>query len=237
MRGKTISQWLSFLAKLGLISAVAVFLSIVLFTLANYSESSEKLIFYIKINDSVKTKAELTRLHYFYDLSKKWKIQWLADRYLFKDAPFYETADSYLIRNWGKVVHDLKNEQDDPRAYPYGNAKFRQAQAKYQEGETKEALNTVLNEVASDFEKSLINCLSVSVSYAQCFDRVWNYDLVTNSKDAEEALKNKGTQPKYILGPIQDKDAPPLLPSDKDKKKGDREGEGEGGQGWPRKRP
>ncbi|MDP3697894.1 MAG: hypothetical protein Q8R55_07905 [Candidatus Taylorbacteria bacterium] len=241
MRGKTLGQWLVLLTTLVLIAVIGTVSSIALFTLANYSDTVERLVSNIKINEPVETKKELIRLHYFYGLSKKWKVQWLADKYLFRDAPFYEVADTYLIRDWDKVMNDLKNKQDDPRAYPYGNAKFRYAQFKlYQAGKTKEGLSLVLTEVATDFEKALENCLDSDASYNQCFDRVWNYDLATNKKDAEEALKNpqQGPNPKFILGPIKDKNAPPMpVPNDKGKKGDGKEGEEEGGQGSPRKRP
>ncbi len=239
MKGKTIGQWFFLLAALILIILVGMASSFTLFTLANYSDTLERLVSNIKIGDTVETKKDLIRLHYFYDLSKKWKVQWWADKYLFIDSPFYEPADNYLIRDWQKVIDELKDKQDDLRAYIYGNAKFRQAQVRYQAGETKEALNLVTTEVASDFEKALRNCLDSTAIYTGCFDRVWNYDLATNKKDAEEALKNpqQGPKPKFILGPIKDKNAPPMpIPNDKDKKGGGREGK-EGGQGSPRKRP
>ena len=239
MRNKTFGQWLGLLFVLGLIIVVAVAGNVLSFTLAEYSDTQERLISSIKTGDTVKTKNELIKLHYFYELSEKWRVRWLADKYLLRDASYYEVADAYLIRDWKKVMDDLKNKRDDPRAYPYGNARFRQIQALFQEKAIKfeEALELVLKEVSTDFERDLKNCLDSGVPYLQCYDRVWNYDLATNKKDAEEALKNPGPMPKYILGPLRQKDAPPLLPQDKNKKDGDREGEGEGGQGGPRKRP
>lgn len=240
MKGITFGRWLVLLIVLSFITVIATVSSIALFTLANYSDTVERLVANIKIGDTVEVKNDLIRLHYFYDLSKKWKVQWWADKYLFKDAPFYELADTYLIRDWEKVMEDLKDKQDDHRSYMYGNAKFRYAQFKlYQAGKTKEALNLVLTEVASDFEKALRNCLEADPN-GRCFDRVWNYDLATNKKDAEEALKNpqQGLKPKFVLGPTKEKNAPPIpIPNDKDKKGDGKEGEGKGGQGSPRKRP
>jgi len=243
MRGKSLGQWFLLFVALVFITALGTVSSFVLFTLANYSDTRERLVSNIRIGDTVETNKELVRLHYFYDLSKKWKVQWLADEYLFTDAFFYGIADSYLIRDWGKIIDDkeLKNRLDDSRSYIYGNAKFRQAQAQYQKGDTKNALNFVLTEVASDFEKALRNCLEASPYDNKCFDRVWNYDLATNKKDAEEALKNpqQGPKPKFVLGPIKDKNAPPMLvPGDKDKKGEGSEGiDGKGGPKSPRKRP
>lgn len=238
MKGKTFGQWLFLMLKLGLISLVAVAVSGLLFTLANYSDTQEKLVHDIRTNEPVQVQKDLIKLHYFYDLSKQWKVQWLADKHLFTDAPFYGPADSYLIRDWQKVMAELKDRQDDHRAYPFGNAKFRQKKAEVQKGAVKfaEGVAFVLKEVSPDFERDLGNCLGVS-SHEQCFDRVFNYDLATNKKAVEEALKSLRPKPKYILGPLQPKEGPPLLP-DSGKKGDGFEGEGEkGSQGSPRKRP
>ncbi len=235
MRKRTFAGWIVFFVKISLISLVATALGFVLFTLANFSDHASKFSFYIKTNDAEMAKRELIGLHYFYDLSRRWKVQWLADKYLFEDAPFYEVADSYLISDWGKVQNDLKEKLDDPRSYPYGNAKFRKEKAQFEKKAIKidEALNFVMKEVAVDYEKALRNCLN-SAGYSQCFDRVWNYDLVTNKKDAEEALKGQKPEPKFILGPPPNGVIPVLpkgpLPDGTEK-------EEKSGPANPRKRP
>ena len=217
MRKRTLASWIALFAKLSSIALVAVTACFVLFTLANFSDNVKRFSFYIKTTDAEMAKKELVGLHYFYDLSRKWKVQWLADKYLFRDAPFYGPADSYLIRDWDKVMNDLKERLDDPKAYPYGNAKFRYVQFKiYKAGKTKEGLGLVLTEVAADYEKALRNCLDSGVTYLECYDRVWNYDLATNKKNAEEALKEPMPVVKYILGPPRDERGNvPILPQEK----------------------
>lgn len=240
MRKRTLGSWISLFVKLGLLAFVATILSLLLFTLANFSDHEAKLLFYIKTDDAEMTKKELISLHYFYDLSRKWKVQRWADKYLFKDAHFYEVADAYLIHDWKKVQDDLKNYLDDMKAYPYGDAKFREKKAEFQKQFTslEEALGFVMKEVASDFERALRNCLDSGVVYGQCFDRVWNYDLATNKKDAVEALKGQKPQPKYILGPPKDKKEGkiPILPRG-ELPGGGKEGEERPGSGGHRKRP
>lgn len=213
MRKRIFVSWIALFVKLGSITFVATAVCFLLFTLANFSDNAKRLFFAVKTNDSEMSKRELVGLHYFYDLSRKWKVQWLADKYLFRDALFYEVADNYLIRDWDKVMQDLKEKLDDPKSYPYGNAKFRQIKALYQAKNITldEALGLTLKEVAADFEKALRNCLDFGVDYLVCYDRVWNYDLATNKKDAEEALKNPPPQVKYILGPPK-KESEPVLP-------------------------
>lgn len=237
MRKRTFGSWAAFLLKLGLLILPAMVFSFTLFTFANFSDHGNKLLFYIKTTDAEMTKRELINLHYFYDLSRRWKIQWLADKYLFRDAPFYEVADSYLIRDWKKVQNDLREKLDDSRAYPYGNAKFREVKAQFQAGKMslEDALKITLSEIAADYEKALRNCLDLGLPYNQCYDRVWNYDLANNKKDAAEALKNPLLPGKYILGPPA-KDGepvlpPPLVPG------GGKEDEEKPGFGGPRKRP
>ena len=231
---RTAGSWIVLFVKLGTVILLTTVLSINLFTLANFSDNVKRFSFYVKTTIAEMAKRELIGLHYFYDLSRKWHVQWLADKYLFRDAPFYGPADSYLIRDWQKTMDALKDKLDDPRAYPYGNAKFRQAQAMYRVGQTKEGLNLVLTEVAADYEKALRNCLDSGVVYLECYDRVWNYDLATNKKNAEEALKNPPPQVKYILGPPMiegDMIPPPKRPG------GGGEKEKKPGSGGPKKRP
>jgi hypothetical protein len=240
MRRRTLGGWIVFFVKLVLIAALATTGSALLFTLANFSDHESKLIFAVKSNDAEMTKKELISLHYFYDMSRKWHVQKWADKYLFKDSHFYEVADAYLINDWKKVQDELKTDLDDPKAYPYGNAKFREKKAQFQKGAVslEEALGFVMKEVSSDYEKTLRNCLDSGTLYIQCFDRVWNYDLATNKKDAEEALKGPKPQVKFILGPPKDKKEGKIPDMKPGKLPGPgKEGEERPGSGGPRKRP
>jgi len=239
VRKRTFSSWAVLFVELGLVAFLATFLSFMLFSLANFSDNLKRYSFYIKTNNSEMTKRELIGLHYFYDLSQRWNIQSLADKYLFMHAPFYEVSYFYLINDWKMVQEGLKEKLDDPMSYSYGNARFRQAQFEYKAGQTKDALNFVFTEVSTDYEKALRNCLDSSAPYLQCYDRVWNYDLVTNKKSAEEALKGQKPQPKFILGPPKDDKNKVLVPSrDRNGKPGDgKEGEEKPGEPAPRKRP
>lgn len=214
MRNKrTFGSWITFLVKLITLVLIAIAVSTLLFTLANFSDHANNFFFAVRTNDSEMSKKELVGLHYFYDLSRKWKVQRWADKYLFRDAYFYEVADMYLIHDWKRVQDNLREKLDDSKAYPYGNAKFRRIKALYQaKGMSLEvALGLVLKEVAIDYEKALRNCLGSGVAYIECYDRVWNYDLATNKKDAEEALKGPPPQVKFILG-LPKKDGEPVLP-------------------------
>jgi len=198
-------SWIKLILKLSFLAIFTALTSAVIFTVVNFCEHADRFILYLKIGDSDGTKRELEKLHYFYALSEKWKVQWLADRYLFNDAYFYQVADISLIEDWEKVKEALKDRLDDPRSYPYGIAKFRQAQAKYRATHKIEApLNFVMTEVREDFERDLRNCLKAS-EYLKCWDRVFNYDLAGNKKDAEEALRQPKMPPEYILGPLKKK--------------------------------
>lgn len=255
MRKRTLSSWIIFLMKLSVLALVTTALCSSLFTLANFSEHIDRLVLGFKMQDDQLTKNELISLHYFYDLSRKWKVQWLADKQLFGDAPFYEANDFYLTGDWEKTKDGLEKKLDDPRSYLYGTAKFREAQGQYQAGEREKALQFVLKEVADDFERDLRNCLNppevpgetdeskVNTSggddYLKCYDRVWNYDIATNNKDAEEALKGKQPQLKFILGPPKlPKGKIPMEMEGKKEKSGDgEEGKEKPGKGGEPKKP
>ncbi len=235
---RTKLSWAFFFAKLFLTSVTALVVSVIFFRTADFSNHVEKFRFYVRTGDTVMEKHELIWFHNFYEFAKSWHMQSWVDRNLFKDNLFYETADLYLIGDWKQVVSELKDEEDDLRSYPYGNAKFRQAKAQYSEGKKKEALDFVLTEVAADFEKALRNCLDARLPYDSCFDRVWNYDLATNKQNAEEALKSPRSQPKFILGPFKGKEPAQKVPADGQKKSGTGvEGEEGAGPPSPGKRP
>lgn len=201
-------SWVKLFLKLFLLAVITVAIVVPALTAVNFCRHADKLIFYLETKDSEGAKRELDKLHYFYTLSGKWKVQWLADEYLFNDAYFYQVAHLYSIENRGSVIEALKEKLDDPRSYPYANAKFRQAQIKYQAGKKKEALELALGEIHQDYERDLRNCLKSS-EYMQCWDRVWNFDLTSNKKDAEEALKQPKIPPEFILGPLKEQEEKP----------------------------
>src|SRR3989344_4131031 len=207
MRVKPVRErsWIRLFVKLFILVLFAVVVCVPSFTIVEFSKHIKLLNLYVKIGDSAGTKRELEQIHYFYALSGRWKVQWLADTYFFGDTPFYQVAYVALTEDWEKVKDMLKNKLDDPRSYPYGIAKFRQVQAEYRATKKIEApLNFVMTEVREDFERDLRNCLKVS-EYLKCWDRVFNYDLAGNKKDAEEALRQPKMPPEYILGPLKKK--------------------------------
>lgn len=206
MKAKTAKgrSWMKFLAKLTLLALFSVAVAMPLFTVREFSKHAEQFNFYLEMGDSVGTFRELEQMRYFYELSRKWKVQWLADRYLFRDAYHYEVADIYQTRDWEKVKAALKDRLDDPRSFPYGNAKFREAQIRYQAGSEEEALKMALEDVRADYERDLRNCLRAAAEYLECVDRVWNYDLASDPDAAKDALGQPTTIPsKYILGPLK----------------------------------
>lgn len=205
-------SWSRLFFKLFFLVAITTAIVVPAFTIWEFCEHVKKFNFYLNTGDSVGTKKELGQLHYFYALSGKWKIQWLADRYLFRGAPFYEAADLYLIGDWEKVKTRLKDKLDDPKSYLYGAAKFRQAQAEYRATRKIEApLNFVMTEVRQDFERDLRNCLKGS-DYLKCWDRVYNFDMAGNKKDAEEALKQPKMSEEFMLGPLKEEEDGPGKP-------------------------
>lgn len=204
-------SWIGLTIKLFCLIGLAIAITAPLFTAVNFFRQADKFILYLEIGDPEGAKRELDKLHYFYALSKKWKVQWLADKFLFNDAYFYQVGHIYLTENWDGVIEALKNKLDDSRSYPYANAKFWQAQQMYKAGKKDEALTWMLGEIHQDYERDLRNCLNLS-SHLECFDRVYNYDRTSTKKDAEEALKKGKVLPEYILGPLRGEDELPRPP-------------------------
>jgi hypothetical protein len=239
-RTRSVGEWAKMLLKLSCLAAFAVVVYAPLLTIKEFNGHVEKLNMYLEMGDSVGMARELENLRYFYVLSEKWKVRWLADKYLFRDTLFYEAADTYLIEDWDAVINKsgLKDKLDDSRSYLYAAAKFRQAQAEYRATKLVEApLNFIMTKVRDDFERDLRNCLEAASEYLECFDRVWNFDIVTNEEDAEEALTKPQILPGFILGPLKEEQeyGPGLPPGEyPDGSKLDEERPGSGG---PRKRP
>ena len=108
MVGKTLGEWVFFAVKVLGVVVLSLLISFSLLTYSNYRETVDRFVFYVKIEDEVRAKDELVKLHYFYDLSKKWKVQWLADKYFFQDSLFYEAAS--------RVYSCVKQEAEAIRA-------------------------------------------------------------------------------------------------------------------------
>jgi hypothetical protein len=135
---------------------------------------------------------ELDSLTPFYQVSRDWHLGWLADR-LFADAFLQRAAAAYLSSDYERVITDLRERVDDPRAaHLLGCARFRLAQRRYRAIEAKDpqaaakkaaVVQEVLEQVNSDFEHA------VRADRTNGFAARWNYDLTSNADAIRRALE------------------------------------------------
>ena len=148
---------------------------------------------------------ELDNLRYFYDLTAKWKVKWLADRFLFRDAYLRDAQYYFLIGDFQRVINDenLKNSDDYRAAQLVGSAMFRDFKARYENAKTsrerEEIVKLVVSEVSSYFEKALRKGPAFSYPDAN-FDYRWNYDIASDPSSAKRAMESKQPMPRFKLG-------------------------------------
>jgi len=104
-------------------------------------------------------KRELQGLRSYYADAKRFKLAWLAEATVFRDALFYEAANRYAVGKF-KGAKNVLETTDDYRAYRInGSADFRMAQGIYRSSENKKSLeedvDRYLESAKYNFEEAL----------------------------------------------------------------------------------
>ena len=162
-------------------------------SLAAFYERLDGLSDSVRRGSFTQAEADLDEVTAFYEESRGWGLQWVAEAYLFRDAFLQQAAARYLNGEYEAVVRDLADEVDDPRAaYLLGSAKFQLARQRYRavsdddpEGvEVRAAIiQEVLDDVNADFERALRG------DETDRFEYKWNYDLTSNPDAVRLALE------------------------------------------------
>ena len=147
----------------------------------------------VRRSDFEGAEAQLAEVAAFYEGSRVWGMQQLADSYLFQDAFLQQASYSYLTGDYETVVADLSDEIDDPRAsHLLASAKFMLARARYRgiDGDNTDAqirkeaiILEVMETVNADYERALRGDTD------DRFDYKWNYDLTSNPEAIRRALE------------------------------------------------
>ena len=86
----------------------------------------------VRRNDFDQAETKLSEATAFYESSRAWGLESLADSYLFREAFLQQGSYSYLTGDYETVVNDLADDVDDPRAsYLLASAKFQLARIRY----------------------------------------------------------------------------------------------------------
>ena len=144
-------------------------------------------------SDFEQAEVKLSEATAFYESSRAWGLQALADSYLFREAFLHQASYSYLTGDWETVVNDLADDVDDPRAsYLLGSAKFQLARLRYRaipadaadvEEQRQQIIQEVLDDVNADFERAL------RADADGPFEYKWNYDLTSDPEATRRALE------------------------------------------------
>jgi len=144
-------------------------------------------------NDFEEAESKLSEATAFYERSRAWGLQSLADSYLFREAFLQQASYSYLTGDYETVVNDLVDDVDDPRAsYLLASAKFQLARIRYRAiqtdtvdaGELRQAIiQEVLDDVNADYERALRADADGPFAYK------WNYDLTSDAEATRRALE------------------------------------------------
>ena len=194
----------------------------------------------VKNYDRDESKAKLEEIKSDYLKFISWKLQYPADRWLFKDMNLYEGALSVLNEDFEKAEkNDLKNPGNDYRAsYMVGVARFKSLHAAFQQAMAKKdkkqmdaVVALVLDEVRADFEK----CVESGPGPGANFNCSFDYDLTSDPNALKKALANPKYRPKYILGFPGDKNKSGEGPDKKNPLKIDPRNEKNAGSGGAKK--
>ena len=188
---------------LGFVLAV-IFLIVVAIparSLAGFYDHLNGLSDSVRRGDFEQSEAELEQVTGFYQQSRAWGLQWVADAYLFGDAFLQQASYSYLTEDYESVIRELADEIDDPRAsHLIASAKFQLARQRYRAiadddpdpEPTKAAIiQEVLDDVNADYERALRS------DETDRFDYKWNYDLTSDAAATRRALEplREGQEP------------------------------------------
>ncbi len=162
-------------------------------SLAGFYGQLDRLSDSVRRGDFSQAETDLSEVTGFYESSRAWGFQWVADGYLFRDAFLQQGSYNYLTGNYEAVVRDLADEVDDARAsFLLGTAKFQLARQRYRaipddarDGEARRQaiIQEVLEQVNADFERALRSDQEARFSYK------WNYDLTSDPVATRRALE------------------------------------------------
>lgn len=162
-------------------------------SLAGFYEELDGLSDSVRRGSFEQAETDLSQVTAFYEESRGWGLQWLAEAYLFRDAFLHQAAARYLQGDYQAVVRDLDDEVDDPRAaYLLASAKFQLARQRYRAVPDDDPtgmdvraaiIQEVLEDVNADYERALRG------DQEDRFEYKWNYDLTSNPDAVRLALE------------------------------------------------
>ncbi|OGM98783.1 MAG: hypothetical protein A2817_00220 [Candidatus Yanofskybacteria bacterium RIFCSPHIGHO2_01_FULL_39_8b] len=166
--------------------------------------------------DSEKARREFNEMMLAYKTVEKYRLKWLANRYLLEDAFLYEPA-LHLVddHDYDRVINDLEKYKDDYRAaHLIGVAKVRKAQSDYAFEKDPKVKIGIMKEMMKEVSPYFKNAVKGS---SFNFDDALNYDIVSNEDSAKNLLENK--KPPLVRLGYEPKGKEPGAPQKKETEK------------------
>ena len=103
---------------IGFVLAVIFFIAVATpsTSLSGFYLTLDELSDSVRRNDFEAAEAKLAETTAFYESSRAWGLQAVADSYLFREAFLQQASYNYLVGDYDTVVEDLADDVDDPRA-------------------------------------------------------------------------------------------------------------------------
>ncbi|MEK7151686.1 MAG: hypothetical protein AAB784_03180 [Patescibacteria group bacterium] len=177
------------------------------YRVGQFYESLDNYSGQVSRGDQVASREGLTELKYFYDLNSKLKIVWLdwvAHKYIFSDAVYYDAAYQYMTGRYDKILEgSLKEDDGFWASFLKGNSRWRIAQGVYAQGASlsgadSEKIKKQADEMAASTKDDYERAIRKDVN--SIFSVKWNYDQVTDPSARAAGLAPKPAKVKLVLG-------------------------------------
>ena len=83
------------------------------YVLSNYYYHLDGFSSHVRNRDVELAHKELIGFDYFYSIARRWKLSWLTDRYIFKEAPLNNAAYDILIGDNKRAISRLKDVKEN----------------------------------------------------------------------------------------------------------------------------
>lgn len=178
--------------------------SYVLSELAFYNRTLDRFSLSVRNYDRQESEKGLKALKESYLSFSALRLQYFADKYLFKDMYKYEAATTIVNEDYEKAIDMLSGHDDDAAALNMrGVAKYRILYSAYRSDAAnkdkkikEDIVRKVLEEVRPDFESAV----KKGSGSANEFNYAYNYDLTSNPESAKKALESARPGLRFILG-------------------------------------
>lgn len=188
-----------FLVAILLSVSFVLFVGLPSYVLSNYYYHLDTFSSHVRNRDVELARKELIGFDYFHAMAQRWKLSWLTDRYIFKEAPLYNAAYDILMGDNKRAISRLEDVKENYRAdHIRGIARFRNSKDLYEviksDESKKSVLKTASPEISRDFERAIRNGPDSN------FDDRYNYDITSDEESLKRAFESQGLPRRFILG-------------------------------------